>query len=56
MKRDTRPVSELSEDERAQLAARLEKLIVQTARDGSAEGDPLCTALAELAAAKADTK
>ena len=54
--RDTRPVSELSEDERRQLAQRMEQLIKQTFRDGLAEGDPLCEGLADLATFNAEAQ
>ena len=44
---DTRPVSELSEDERRALVEKLEALARQTLQDGLAERDALCEALAD---------
>ena len=54
--RDTRPVSELSEDERRALVEKLEALARQTFRDGLAERDPLCEDLAAFAAFAAEAQ
>jgi len=44
------PIASLTDAERAELRARLERLMVATFRDGLANGDPLCEALEAEAA------